>query len=91
MASKCKSEVTFPSSTLKVEEDKVPLFFRFVASGQRYVHFVISMIALSWSKIKKMRKWPYLNPEATNLKNKGTLFSSTLKAEEMKITLLFGF
>ena len=77
MASKCKSEVTFPSSTLKVEEDKVPLFFRFVASGQRYVHFVISMIALSWSEIKKMRKRPCLIKESTNPKNKGTLFSTT--------------
>ena len=38
-----------------------------------------------------MRKWPYLSPEATNLKNKGTLFSSTLKVEEKKVSLFFGF
>ena len=32
-----------------------------------------------------MRKWQYLSPEATNLKNKGTLFSSTFKVEEDKL------
>ena len=37
----------------------------------------------------KMRKWPYLCPEAKNPKNKGTFFSSVLKVEEKKVTLLF--
>jgi len=32
-----------------------------------------------------MRKWPYLSPEASNLKNKGTFFSSTFKVEEKKV------
>ena len=36
-----------------------------------------------------MGKWPYLSPEVTNLKNKGTLFSSTLKVKEKKVPLFF--
>ena len=70
-----KNKVTLFSSTLKVEEKKVSLFFGFVASGQRYGHFVILMIESTQSQTKKMRKWSYLSSEATNQKNKGTLFS----------------
>ena len=36
-----------------------------------------------------MRKWPYLDPEAPNLKNKGTFFSVTFKVEEKKVPLFF--
>ena len=32
--------------------------------------------------LPKMRKWPYLRPEAKTPKNKGTFFSSFLKVEE---------
>ena len=49
------------------------------------------MILLTWIQTKKMRIWPYLIPEASNLKNKGTFFSSTLKVEEKKVPLFFGF
>ena len=43
------------------------------------------------SQTKKMRKWPYLSPEAPNLKNKGTKFSLTFKFREKKVPLLFRF
>ena len=43
------------------------------------------------SQTKKMRKWPYLSPEAPNLKNKGTKFSSTFKFREKKVPLFFRF
>ena len=36
-----------------------------------------------------MRKWPFLSSEAINQKNKGTLFSQTLKVEENKVPLVF--
>ena len=49
------------------------------------------MIVSTWSKTKKKEKWPYISSEASNLKNKGTLFSSTLKVEEKKVPLFFGF
>ena len=39
----------------------------------------------------KMRKWPYLCPEAKNPKNKGTSFSSVLKVEEKKVALFVVF
>jgi len=44
-----------------------------------------------WGKTKKRRKWPYLTPETRNLKNKSTFFSSSLKVEENKVLLFFGF
>ena len=39
----------------------------------------------------KKRKCLYLRTESTNTKNKGTFFSSTLKVEEKKVPLVFGF
>ena len=42
-------------------------------------------------KIEKIKKWPYLSHLAFNQKSKGTLFSSTLKVEEKKVPLVFGF
>ena len=44
MASKWKNNGTFFSSTLKVQEKNVPLFFSFEASWLRYDHFLISII-----------------------------------------------
>ena len=41
MASKWKNNGTFFSSTLKVQEKNVPLFFSFEASWLRYDHFLI--------------------------------------------------
>ena len=86
-----KNKGTSISSTFKVEEKKVPLFFGFGASGLRYSHFVIFRIALTKRQTKKMRKWPYLRPEAPNPKNKDTLFSPTFKVVEKKVPLFFGF
>ena len=86
-----KNEGAFLSSTLKFEEKKVPLFFRFKASGLRYSHFVILMIASTWRQTKKIRKRQYLNPEATTLISKGTFYSSNFKVEEKKVPLFFRF
>ena len=40
-ATNAKNKGTFFSSTFKVEEKKVPLFFELVASGLRYGRFLI--------------------------------------------------
>ena len=85
-----KNKGTFFSSKLKVEEKKVPLFFWLEAPGLRYGNFIIFMITKTQSRTKKMRKWPYLSPGASNPKNKGTFFSSTFKVEENKVPLFFG-
>ena len=39
----------------------------------------------------KTRKWPYLTWFSSKLKNKTTLFSSTLKVREKKVVLVFHF
>merc|ERR1712030_260927 len=91
MGSNPNNKGTLLSSTFKVEEKKVPLFFGFGTSGLRYGHFVIFMKAMIWSQIKKKRKGPYISPGASNLKNKGTLLSSTFKVEYKKVPLFFGF
>jgi len=57
----------------------------FVACVLGYCHFVIVLISAIWTQTQKMRKWRYLSPETTNLKNKGTFFSSTFKVEEKKV------
>ena len=62
----------------------------FLASVRRYGHFVI-LEAKQGPFWPKMRKWPYLSPEATNQKNKVTFFSSTFKSEEKKVPLVLGF
>ena len=77
-----KNKDTLYSSNFKVEEKKVTLFFGFGTSGLRYGHSRIFMKVTTWSQIKKMRKWPYLSPGASNPKNNDTLFSSTFKVEE---------
>ena len=67
MASKKKSEGTFFSSTFKVEEKKVPLFFRFVVSGMRYRHFLIFWVCVQIADINTMTKWQYPSTQATNI------------------------
>ena len=62
-----KSEGTFFSSTLKVEEKKVPLFFRFVVSGLRYRHFLIFWVCVQIADINTMTKWQYPSTQATNI------------------------
>ena len=89
MASKRKSESTFFSSTFKVEENKVPSFFRFVASGLRYCHLLIFLVWLQIDDINKMTKWQYLSPQAKNKKNKGTLFLQLLKLKKGKCPQIF--
>ena len=56
MKSNPKNKGTLFSSTFKVEEKNVPLLFGFLASGMRYSHFVILIIASTWSQTNKMRK-----------------------------------
>ena len=80
-----KNKGTFFSVTLKVEEKKVPLFFRLEAQGLIYGHFSFFLVLLQVDTIIKMTKWLYLSPEALNLKNKDTFFSSTFKVEENKV------
>merc|ERR1712030_148240 len=84
-----KNKGTFFSSTLKVEESKVPLFYGLEAPGQIYGPFLFFLIWLQIIAFLKMTKWPYLSPEVPNPKNKGTFFSSTLKVEESKVPLFF--
>merc|ERR1712215_218291 len=84
-----KKKGTFFSSTLKVEESKVSLFFGLEAPGQIYGPFLFFLIWLQIIAFLKMTKWPYLSPEVPNPKNKGTFFSSTLKVEESKVPLFF--
>ena len=81
-----KNKGTFFSSTLKVKESKVPLFFGLEAPGQIYGPLLFFLIWLQIVTFIKMRKWPYLSPEVPNPKNKGTLFASTFKVEEGKVT-----
>ena len=54
----------------------------------RYGHFdefLIFLVCLQIDYSHKMKKWQYLGPQDTNLKNKGTFFSPTLKVEEEKV------
>ena len=53
--------------------EKRKLFFGFVRGLWAEIFFIL-VIASTWSQIKKIRKWPYLSPEATNLKSKGIYF-----------------
>ena len=86
-----KNKGTFLSSTLKVEESKVPLFFGLEAPGQIYGPFLFFLIWLQIIAFIKMTKWPYLSPEVPNPKNKGTFFSSTFKVGEKNVPLFFLF
>ena len=86
-----KNKGTFLSSTLKVEESKVPLFFGLEAPGQIYGPFLFFLIWLQIIAFIKMTKWPYFSPEVPNPKNKGTLFSSTFKVGEKKVPSDFCF
>merc|ERR1711895_80026 len=88
-ASNPKNKGTFFSSTLNFEEMKVPFFFGLEAPGLRYGLFLIFRITKTQCRTKKMRKWPYLSPGASNSKNKGTFFSSKFKVEEKKVPLFF--
>merc|ERR1712215_521422 len=75
---------------LKLKKRKCLYFFGLEAPGLRYGLFVIFMITKTQSRTKKMRKWPYLSPGASNPKIKGSFFSSTLNFEEKKVPLFFG-
>ena len=69
-----KNKGTFLSSTLKVEESKVPLFFGLEAPGQIYGPFLFFLIWLQIIAFIKMTKWPYLSPEVPNPKIKALSF-----------------
>ena len=67
-----KSQNCYISALLpKVEEEKSAFIFFNYGLRAEMSYFVILMIASTWSQIKKMRKWPYLSPRITNIKNKG--------------------
>ena len=59
-SSKLKNKTTFFSSTLKVGENKVVLFFHFELKWGRCSHFYVSQLLTFKTKILKLRKWPYL-------------------------------
>ena len=86
-----KNKTTFFSSTLKVWENKVVLFFHFKLKWARYGHFYVSQLLTFKTKIMKLRKWPYLALFSSKWKNKNTFPSSTFKIEEKKVVLFFHF
>ena len=80
-----KNKGTLFSTTSKVQEKKVTLVFHNMAYWVRCGHFIKNM-----AKIEILDKiWPYLDQYPKNQKNKGTLFSSTFKVQEKKVTLVF--
>ena len=90
-ASKWKNKGTLFSSTLKVKGNKVLLFFIFGLKRLRYHNFLVFIIICSNINDEKTTKWPYLGRFDSKWKNKGTLFSSTLKVEVNKVLLFFHF
>ena len=90
-SSKWKNKGTLFPSTLKVGEKKVVLFFHFELKWLSYGHFYVSQHLISGTKNQKSRKWPYLTHFSPKWKNKTTLFSSTLKVGENKVSLFFHF
>ena len=86
---KWKNNTTLFSSTLKVEENKVVLFFHFKLKWARYGNFYISQPSTFKTKNLKKRKWQYLVRFSLKWKNNTTLFSSTLKVEEIKWSYFF--
>ena len=84
-----KTKGSLFSQTLKVEENKVSLFFSIFAQGLRYSHFLIFCQPRQQGNILEFRKWLYLSPWAKIEKTKGTLFSETLKVEGNKVPLIF--
>ena len=52
-----KNKGTLFSSTFKVEDKKVPLFFRLGAYELRYGHFLIFLVLLQVEAMIKMTKW----------------------------------
>ena len=69
----------------------MPLFFWFMALELSYGHILISTPPCRLIAWLEMRKMAYLTSRATNQKNKGTLFSSTLKVGKGNVSLFFWF
>ena len=86
-----KNKGTLLSSTFKVGEGKVPLFFCFMALELSFGHILISMPPSRRIAGLEMTKMEYLSSKAINQKNKGTLLSSTFKVGEGKVPLLFSY
>ena len=76
---------------LKVDGNKVLLFFHFGLQSPRYRHLLVFIIICFNMNDEKITKWPYLGRFDSKWKNKGTLFSSTLKVEGNKVLLFFHF
>ena len=84
-----KTRGTLFSQTLKVERNKVPSILLIFAQGLRYSHFLNLRMTPLWQGWQKRRKRLYLSSWAKIEKNKGTLFSSSLKVWKSKVPLVF--
>ena len=82
-----KNKGTLFSPTLKVEENKVPLFFWLEAWQPRYGHFVDLTPIPPKAAIFKRTQLLYLSNLTSYQENKDTFISSTLKVEERKVSL----
>ena len=84
-----KTKVPLLSQILKVEENKVSLFFSIFAQELRFSLFLLFCQPHQQGAILKFRKWLYLSPWAKIEKKKMALyFSSTLKVWINKVTLV---
>ena len=84
-----KIKGTLFSSTLKVQGIKVHLFSWLELILVTYSNFVVSWRNQKTPHEEKMTKGSYLPQMVSDPKNKGTLFSSTLKVKEKKVPLFF--
>ena len=82
-----KNKGTLFSPTLKVEENKVPLFFWLEAWQPRYGHFVDLTPIPPKAAIFKRTQLLYLSNFTSYQENKDTFISSILKVEERKVSL----
>ena len=84
-----KTKGSLFSQTLKVEENKVSLFFSIFAQELRFSLFLLFCQPRQQGAILEFRKWLYLSPRVKIEKTKGPLLSQTLKVEENKVPLVF--
>ena len=80
---------TFISPTFKFEENNMPLFFGSEFILVSYGDFVVSGRYHKTPHNLNMKNSSYLPQITSDLKNKVTLFSSTLKVDENNLPLIF--
>ena len=86
-----KDKTTFFSQTLKVEENKVVLFFWFELKWARYWHFSF-LKEIDWrGKCFETQYCSYLPQFSSKWENKTILFPSTLKVWQNKVVLFSHF